>query len=316
MRESFVFHADFIDHLPEELKVDWAMYCINYGLYGEEPQFKDVLHAELWRKLKDRIDNDSESYENKKINQRIWRARNHAKEGRATQEEIKLLQDLGILGTPKNSQNSQNLPLDTRYEYESDSVSEYDSVYEYEFESVSDSVSVSDSKTPTPSTMSKQQENYSKKVFQIFKEAGLPCAKENEISFLQTDFKNAISFIHKSDELKNFTSADIIAACKNYISVLNDTDCYFKQKLNFFGLVKSKIFYDLLPNNFDINNFKRFKDKGISAGETEKPEKKVFASKPCPACGGTKVWWSQKAESYICDDCQKKFGFDEYLGGS
>ncbi|MCQ2082814.1 MAG: hypothetical protein MJZ11_14300, partial [Lachnospiraceae bacterium] len=136
MRESFVFHADFIDHLPEELKTQWAMYCINYGLYETEPQFEDVLHAELWRKLKDRMDADSDSYEVKKQNQKIWRAKNHAKEGRATEEELSLLGSLGILG---NSQNSQNLPLDSHYEYDSVSDSEY--VSEYEYVSVSDAPS-------------------------------------------------------------------------------------------------------------------------------------------------------------------------------
>lgn len=311
MRESFVFHADFIDHLPDELKTEWAMFCINYGLYEIEPKFDDVLHAELWRKLKDRMDSDSDSYEIKKQNQKIWRAKNHVKEGRATEEELALL---GSLGTPKNSQNSQKLPLDTRYEYESDSVSvseyEFDSEYEFEYESEY----VSDAKKGAPSSLSPSQTEYSKQIFTIFKDAGLPCSNKNELSFLQTDFKNAISFIHKSDDLKNFSSKDIISACKNYVILLNDSQTYYKQKHNFYSLVKSKIFYNLLPGNFDINSFKKFETKAVAGENTETEEKKVYSSKPCPSCNTNKVYWSQKSGCYVCDSCAKHFDFDEYLG--
>lgn len=305
MRESFVFHADFIDHLPEELKTQWAMYCINYGLYETEPQFEDVLHAELWRKLKDRMDADSEAY-NKKLatSTEYNRYRKLLKTGEiakgTTFEEYRnSLNNLNILNISNNLNNS----TDTLREYDSVSDSEYVSEYEY--------VSVSDA----PSTLTDSQKNYSNKIFNIFKEAGLPCSKGNELTFMQTDFKNAISYIHNSEELKNFSSQDIVQACKNFVTVYKNEQCYLKNKWNFFALVKSKSFYNLLPGNFDIENFYNFQSKQSKAEEEKPEEKKVYSFKPCPSCKAEmKVFWNQNKNKYECDNCHKLFGFDEYLG--
>lgn len=106
-------------------------------------------------------------------------------------------------------------------------------------------------------TLSPPQTEYSKKIFEIFKKARLPCAKENEISFLQTDFKNAISAIHRKEELRNIHSDDIIQACRNFTDIYAnpDTYCGFRQKIGFYQLVQKQWFYDLLPANFDKNRF-------------------------------------------------------------
>ena len=106
-------------------------------------------------------------------------------------------------------------------------------------------------------TLSPSQTEYSKKIFEIFKKARLPCARENEISFLQTDFKNAISVIHRKEELQNVHSDDIIQACKNFTDIYSnpDTYCGFRQKIGFYQLVQKQWFYDLLPANFDKSRF-------------------------------------------------------------
>lgn len=63
MRESFVFHEDFICDLPEEYKADFMRYTIEYGLYGAIPPIKDgTLEMALWAKIARRIDAETEKY--------------------------------------------------------------------------------------------------------------------------------------------------------------------------------------------------------------------------------------------------------------
>ena len=64
MRESFVFHAEYIADLPDDYKAEFMQATINYGLYGENPQFKDgTLEMALWAKIARRIDQEREKYE-------------------------------------------------------------------------------------------------------------------------------------------------------------------------------------------------------------------------------------------------------------
>lgn len=63
MRESFVFHAEYIEDLPDEYKPEFIQATINYGLYGENPPFKDrTLEMALWAKIARRIDAETEKY--------------------------------------------------------------------------------------------------------------------------------------------------------------------------------------------------------------------------------------------------------------
>ena len=309
MRESFVFHSDFIDHLPEELKIEWAMYCINYGLYEKEPKFNDVLHAELWRKLKDRIDADRATYE-QKLNyttlyneyKKLLKSGDIPKD--TTFENFKTLKDFKSFKNFKNFENFENnlkISTDTRREFDSEFVSVSDSefVSEYEY----DSVSVSDA----PNKASPSQINYSKELFNLFKDAGLPCSKGNEISFLQTDFKNALNYLHKTSEYQHITSDDVIGAVRNYIEVLNDESSYVSTKMNFFSLVKSKMFYNLLPSNFDVNNFKDWNAK-TEKKETEEDSIQTDREyQECPSCHEVMMYYHRKKQRYICCSCLKYF---------
>src|SRR5574344_403499 len=64
MRESFVFHADYICDLPADYKADFIRYTVDYGLYGKKPQIADgTLEMALWAKIKRRIDTEAEKYE-------------------------------------------------------------------------------------------------------------------------------------------------------------------------------------------------------------------------------------------------------------
>ena len=63
MRESFVFHKDYIEDLPDEYKTEFIKATINYGLYGEKPPFIDgTLEMALWAKIARRIDAEAEKY--------------------------------------------------------------------------------------------------------------------------------------------------------------------------------------------------------------------------------------------------------------
>lgn len=64
MRESFVFHLDYIDDLPPQYKAEFMQYTVDYGLYGKTPPLSDdTLESALWAKIKRRIDKEAEKYE-------------------------------------------------------------------------------------------------------------------------------------------------------------------------------------------------------------------------------------------------------------
>ena len=67
MRESFIFHAEYIDDLPDDYKPTFTMYAVNYGIYGTEPSLTG-LEVALWAKIKRRIDHDIEEWENTRSN--------------------------------------------------------------------------------------------------------------------------------------------------------------------------------------------------------------------------------------------------------
>ena len=62
-RESFIFHAEYIADVPEELQPQYAMYAINYALKGIEPELEDWRDIKMWNAIKSRIDGEAEQYE-------------------------------------------------------------------------------------------------------------------------------------------------------------------------------------------------------------------------------------------------------------
>ena len=63
MRESFVFHAEYIEDLPEEYKARFIEYTVNYGLTGKSPEIEDgTLESTVWKKITRRIDAEAEKY--------------------------------------------------------------------------------------------------------------------------------------------------------------------------------------------------------------------------------------------------------------
>ena len=63
-RESFVFHREFIEDLPEAYQQKFVSYAIQYGIYGIEPDIDEKsLEYTVWLKTKRRIDEDCERYQ-------------------------------------------------------------------------------------------------------------------------------------------------------------------------------------------------------------------------------------------------------------
>ena len=68
---------------------------------------------------------------------------------------------------------------------------------------------------PSPSLSAPAVSEYSSQVFDIFNEAGLPCANGNPISFMMTDFKNAMSYKQKAPELQGLHSDEQPGLCRH-----------------------------------------------------------------------------------------------------
>ena len=63
MRESFVFHAEYIEDLPDEYKARFIEYTVKYGLPGQSPEIEDgTLESTVWKKIARRIDAEAEKY--------------------------------------------------------------------------------------------------------------------------------------------------------------------------------------------------------------------------------------------------------------
>lgn len=307
MNDSFVFHADFIDHLPEEYIQTWTMYAVRYGIYGIVPKFDDPLHAELWRKIKTRIDTDRGNYKERVeyINQyNAYRKalKNGSIPSDTTFESFKTFKTFKTFNTNENISNNST---DTSLVYVSDnvSVSEYVSEYEYVSDNVSDASPQVDATYPSVRTMADS-------IFNKLKDAHLPCNKGNPITFLQMDFANGMRHIHKTPELKGLHSDEIIGAVENYIKVLKDEDSYLTKPMNFYSLVKSKIFYDLLPSNFNADSFKKYD----AENKQQKKTSKIYMPDVCPNCSKPLLFWNAEKDVYICDGCHAEHSFDSIMG--
>lgn len=246
--KSFVFSETTkkqIDLMPTpEMKLKFYEAVTNYGMFGTEPENLSEIEMIIWLPMKDLIDNSKSSKGGAPSgNQNAQRkSLNNIEENNQTTDSCK--NNSKYEKQPENNQttlNNHNLNHNDNLngngnERENHNLNAGEEVF---------------------NTLSPPQTEYSKKIFEIFKKARLPCAKENEISFLQTDFKNAISAIHRKEELQNVHSDDIIQACRNFADIYSnpDTYCGFRQKIGFYQLVQKQWFYDLLPANFDKNRF-------------------------------------------------------------
>ena len=295
MRESFIFHAEYIDDLPEEFKSVFAMYAINYGIYEREPSLSG-LDSALWAKIKRRIDHDKNEWESiknkrseagKKGGLKSAESRSTAKQEQAN--EAMLNQNEAKASTAKQEQANE-------------AVNVFVNVNEFVNDDDDDNVGESPEKLPPPPPiLSEPQENYSKIVFEKFKNAGLPCQNGDFFKFQSCDFRLALQ------KLKGYHHNDILAAIDNYITELKNPDSYVNQEYSFDNFIGTKTFSKCLPSNYRPQNFKIFASKIPKA---EEQTERHFYEK-CLKCGVKMMEWKNPLQKYKCDSCGSTFSWEE-----
>lgn len=149
---------------------------------------------------------------------------------------------------------------------------------------------------PSSSSLSDSQKNYSRIIFEKFKNAGLPCQKGDFFRFQSCDFRLALQ------KLKGFPSQDVISAVDNYIAELRKADSYINKEFSFDAFVASKTFSNCLPANYRPNNFKKFQKDVPKGAETN--ANKAFK---CDKCGQMTATWSAKLMQWHCAACGANF---------
>ena len=144
--------------------------------------------------------------------------------------------------------------------------------------------------------------DFPRKIFDTFKNADLPCCNNDFEEFQEKDFANGIDYIQ--DNISGLEQKDIEAACKNYVSVTNSGNMWFRGKFNFEKFVKLKNFKDFLPANFRIENF--LKD-GEKPPDVPKKTKDVALPSVC-SCGAKITELNRLGyKSYFCRNCRHNF---------
>lgn len=275
--KSFVFSETTkkqIDLMPTpEMKLKFYEAVTNYGMYGIEPENLNGIEMIIWLPMKDLIDNSKSSKggapsgnqnaqrknlnnmkENNKTTESAGFCENNANYEKQAEKVENNRNNLKTTETTCFEEKQPKQPENNQTTLNNHNLNHNDNLNGNGNERENHNLNAGEA---VFNTLSPPQTEYSKKIFGIFKNAGLPCARENEISFLQTDFKNALSAIHRKEELQNVHSDDIIQACRNFTDIYAnpDTYCGFRQKIGFYQLVQKQWFYDLLPANFDKNRF-------------------------------------------------------------
>lgn len=292
---NFVFHSEYIEGIPADRLAEFEHFIIQYGLNSIEPKLEGFEQT-FWLTIKRRIDGDKNYYRITCLKRKISAINSRNQHGKATENDLKNLeqfkQELNELSQNVSyvSFNTNTLVLNelneksrvkrTHHDNDSDYDSDYDSDIDYDYDSDSDTDIDTDAlKGANPSLF-----NYSKKVFSLLKDAGLPCCKGNEMNFHMQDFSNAMRYLHQTKELNHLHSDDVIGAVENYIKVIKAPNTWVTSKMNFFSLVKSKMFYNLLPANFEMSNYIKETE---SSGEEKKQEidDKYLPAMKCKKCG-------------------------------
>ncbi len=294
-RESFIFHAEYIEDLPEENKAEFLMYIYNYAIKGIEPELSSFAKS-VWLKIKRRIDGEAEAWEETKKQRSESGRLGGQRSAEARRSKMKQNE------APLQNNEANEAPLQNAKQ---DEANEAVSVFVNEFVSESESETELVAKADAPGRETPSVTDYSNKIYKVFHEADLPCARNNPVSFFQRDFKNAMAYIHKSDTLRRIPPEDIIKACENYAQTVNDPRSFITGKYSFERLVTFKNFVDYLPENYVPDNFI---DKKASTPEakTTRDWKDI-----CPHCGTKSMTWDNQAQKFICHKCGKEFEYEE-----
>ena len=287
---SFVFPETIkkqIGMMPPDMRLRFYEIVTDYGMYGTEPSEMSGMEGIVWVAMKDLLD----SCKGDKGGAPVGNNNASKKTTAETQKQ------------PKTTENNQNNPKTTETTLNNGN-GNGNGNEEGEGED--------ECKAPSPS-FSEPQQNYARIIFEKFRDAGLPCQKGNEFSFMSCDFKNALQ------TLKGMHSDDVIQAVDNYISVLKDPGSYVTHEYSFDAFVRSKTFINCLPTNFVPGNFKSFGKTSVKAElakESEEKEKaareaeykKLLAAHPSRCeCGAELVDSSGTGRTWFCRSCEAEY---------
>ena len=235
-RESFIFHQDYIQDIPEEFQPQYAMYTINYALKGIEPEFTDWRDIKCWNKIKERIDSERIAYEETKI------ARSEAGKKHTGNQYTRKWNN-----KEQTEQCSKNVEQNGTNGTVSDTVT----------------VSVNDSvygDVNWAGFISPSEEAYAKEIFNVLVENKLPCYNRDFDSFKMGEFRSAMETLH--GKYRGIHSNDVIQAVKNYAFVVNSPQTWYgwKNKKTLVKFVSWEHFTDFLPGSFVLENFQKHLD--------------------------------------------------------
>jgi hypothetical protein len=158
---------------------------------------------------------------------------------------------------------------------------------------------------PSPPLLSGPQENYSRIVFEKFKNAGLPCQKGDFFRFQACDFRLALQ------KLKGIPSQDVLSAVDNYIFELKNPESYQLREYSFDSFVNSKTFSNCLPANYRTQNFKKFAKDVPKGSENQEQDGARHFYDRCLKCGQKLMEWKNPLQKYKCDACGATFTWEE-----
>ena len=275
MRESFIFHFEYIEDVPEELQPQYAMYAINYARYGEEPELTDWRDKKLWNRTKERIDSESEKYETKCQN--LKQNRNTTNKKTPKQENLSVstnnVQKVSI--TENNLSVAENKISDTENDLSvienQISVGVYDSESVNVSESVNGGVSVSDVEVSTNdisqsslvlnfNDLGSEKDKLFHDLYLIWTNYNMPlcnASKNNEFYFRSRELKDSLEY------LRCYSPAEIYEALDNYIALHNyilSGQSWMKQSNASFVNFAKKI-TDFLNGNFNLEKYANSKNK-------------------------------------------------------
>ena len=236
---SFVFYETFytaLAELPGEMRLRFYEAIISYGLYDTLPEFTG-LEKSVWLQIQFSIDSAKERYQN--------RIENGKKGGRPTKQA--------------ETENNQRKPTETN-----DNQTKVNESKANLNVNVNDDVNENDNineRENLETANNPALRRYAVNIFEILKDADLPCCNGNDISFINRDFMFALSILHKRAETQGIHSSAVIQALKNYIAVYKDPRCYLKQAYSFDRFVGLKNFCDFLPDRFRHENFINYNDR-------------------------------------------------------
>ena len=311
-KKGFVFYETFyevLSILPDDLKLKFYTALTEYGLFNKEPEFTGIEKA-LWLQMKFGIDSAKERYARRVENGKKGGAPKNNQNAEKTTENN--------LGEPKTTENNLGEPKTTENNLnDNDNVN--DNVNDKENDDGDDNKNIprgekspekAGALPPSPPLLSEPQKEYSRVIFEKFRNAGLPCQKSDFFKFQSCDFRLALQ------KIKGFSSNEVLAAVDNYIFELKNPESYQLREYSFDNFVGSKTFSNCLPANYRTQNFKKYA-KEIPKGGGSPPDgngKQHFYT-GCPKCGQRLLEWDTPLQKYKCRSCGAVLAWEEVEDG-